>query len=158
MAIVLIMVPLVRLGGIVLAASTRVRRQNGCALIEIKRHLALQTNGVAKISACRKMKRAAAGRSNRFYGSVDGWIIYCGAVALRAECANVIKGLKCSSRSWSGLGRFLGRQSGGRSGCRASDTGSRKMQELPARTLLGRTQWFSCPDLGFFNTLRSVQF
>ena len=54
-AIILIMIPLVRLRRVVLAARSGLRSKDGGSLIEIKGNFALETNGVGKISARGKM-------------------------------------------------------------------------------------------------------
>src|SRR5205085_5547841 len=103
-AVVLIVVPLIRLGGVVLAPSTCIRGENGRSLIEIESNFALEMNGVTKVGACGKMDRAAARRSCRVDGLIDSWSIYCRAVTLGAKRANVINGLRCSTGSGCGLG------------------------------------------------------
>src|ERR1700679_584885 len=54
------------------------------SLLEIKRYIALEMNGVASIGAGRKSDRAPTGGAGRCDGLVDGGRIDGGAIALRA--------------------------------------------------------------------------
>ena len=98
MSVILIVVPLVRLGGIVLSTGAGTSSENRRALVKVKRNVAFEMDRVTKISACRKVKRAAAGRG---YG-LDPFIYRRGidgtSIAVRAEAANVIQGTAAESR------------------------------------------------------------
>ncbi len=97
-AVVLIGVPCgVGFGGIVCAAVVaggfaglgRFGGENGCALLKVQMHVALEMDGEAEINSGRKEDHAAAGGCSSFNGAIDGVGVEGFAVAGGAELAHI---------------------------------------------------------------------
>src|SRR5579872_4903076 len=87
-AVILVLVPSIRLGRIVTALRAGFGGQNGRSLFQTQAHLTFQVDGKAQISSCRKSHLASAFRSG-CDGAVDRWCVHGLAVSPRAKLPDV---------------------------------------------------------------------
>src|SRR5262245_36546703 len=96
-AVVLVFVPRVGLGGIILASGARLCRQDRGPGIQIEPDLTLQVNRKAGINAGWKAYDSAAGSCDRFNRFIDGRRVDRRAVALSAKGSHVVNCFACMS-------------------------------------------------------------
>ena len=134
LAVILVVVPLVGLGGIVLPARSSVGRENRGASIEIEGYVALQMNGVTKISAGGKVKSPSTGGCYDLNSAINRRRVDAGSVTFCAEASDILKSLRIRCR-WPADRHLLPLQSrhgAYRSSC---DPSPRQLQEPPASIL-----------------------